>query len=347
MANKICLICSKNFPGSKQVLEHLSGILKGVRECDLKILESFFRKPNLQGIPLAEGAENIIIRNLPPVRISELLIYRDNIIFAGWDYRYDKILSALNRHNITPSLIMCSTLGQSELTSHELPLLRKIYEHLKSKRLKSVLLNKRLFSSISRIFPNAFYFPHPIDINKFHSILPKKMEGINIDLFCALRPGKNVLNQILAFELSGINGLLHINFSSPQLDEVINLITKNVIRHNWMSQNEYYSLIAGMTLSLQVTFTESFSYAVCERMCLGVPVITSYDIDLISEDSFLSSYLCVNALDTPAVIGGKLRQITNDKKLRTELSHQCRQRIEMIAKKDNEYVIDFITKHFK
>ncbi|MEO0142035.1 MAG: hypothetical protein ABIL15_01605, partial [candidate division WOR-3 bacterium] len=95
--------------------------------------------------------------------------------------------------------------------------------------------------------------------------------------------------------------------------------------------------------SLQVTFTESFSYAVCERMCLSVPTITSYDIDLISEDRFLSKYLCVEGLDTPTQIAERLKKIVGDDKLREELSIRCRERINKIAQENNRIVKEYFS----
>ncbi len=347
MSSKLLLICSRNFPGSLRVLEHLSGILQGIRHCETRFLETSLRKPVFQNVRFVRKLEDNIISKLPPVKISEMVDYGNNIIFAGWDYRYDIILSALNKKSITPHLIMCSTPGQSELTAHELPLLVRIHEHLKSGRLKSVLLNKRLYNSLGKILPGAFFFPHTIDLSKFSSVVPCKLENINIDLFCALRPGKNVLNQILGFKLSGIEGFLHINFNNSNFNRMISMLGTKIVKHCWLPRDRYYALIAGMTLSLQATFTESFSYAVCERMCLRVPVITSCDIDLISDDKFLSEHLCVNALDTPPKIAEKIRAIALDSVLRLDLATRCRQRIEDIAQQDNKYVIDFVNEYFK
>ncbi|MGB9721757.1 MAG: hypothetical protein ACPL28_09800 [bacterium] len=347
MNNKILLLASKYFPGSMSVLENLKGVLKGVIDCEIKPIELFLHRPLFSNIRVINKIETRMLRSLPPIRIKELLIYGNNIIFAGWDYRYDIILSALNKKGITPLLVLCSTLGQSELLSNELKDFIKIYDHMKNGRLKYILLNKRLYNSFGKIFPNAIYFPHTIDLHKYENIIPKQLDNINIDLFCALRPGKNVLNQILAYKMSNVNGFLHINFNNPVIDQIISLINLKVIKHKWLPAKEYYSLIAGMTASLQVTFTESFSYAICERMCLSVPCLTSYDIDLISEDKFLSQCLCVNSLDTPLVIARMLKRIIDDNELRSDLAKHSRQRIEEIANSENKYAVDYIKDIFK
>ncbi len=344
---RLLLLCSKRFPGSKRVLENLKAVLKETVECDIEFIESFLSPPMFSHVKYLGKIENKILSKLSPIRAEKVFKYGNNIIFAGWDKRYEIILSKLNREGITPSLILCSTLGQNELTGHEIPVFLNIHKHLKAGNLKYVLLNKRLNESLGKVLNNALYFPYTIDLHRFDSIQPKSLEGINIDLFCALRPGKNILNQILAFKMSGINGSLHININNPQIDEVIKVIGASVVKHRWLEPNDYYSLIAAMTASLQVTFTESFSYAVCERMCLGIPVFTSYDIDLISDDEFLARFLCINALDTPLLIANALNRLINDRKLRDELAVCVRKRIETIARTDNKYAIDCIRTLFK
>lgn len=345
--SKLLLLCSKSFPGSMTALENLREILKVAVDCNIKCIEFFLHPHLLPNIKVLEKLENKIHWNLPLAKSEELFTYGNNIIFAGWDYRYDMILSKLNSKGITPSLILCSTVGQNELTSHEIQSFINIQNHLKSGKLKYVLLNKRLYDSLQNVLNNALYFPHTIDLHRFDTIRPQCLEGINIDLFCALRPGKNILNQILAFKMSGINGYLHINVNKPKIDEIIQAIGVPVVKHPWLEQSAYYSLVAAMTASMQVTFTESFSYAVCERMCLSIPVFTSYDIDLVSEDELLSRFLCINALDTPSVIANSLKRVVSDCKLRNELATHVRKRIEDIANRDNKYAADCIKALFK
>ncbi len=342
MPSRLALVCSSTFPGSFKVIMNLERVLTPLVNVDLIPIESLISLKVKTGIKRIDLRWRKIQVDLKALSIERLFEYGNNILFTAWGPIYDVALSKLNNRGIVPSLIMCSTPGQSELSRHELRDYHSIISYLKKGKLRYWLLNKRLFSSLGSIFGQAIYFPHTIDLDQFKSITPSSLQGCNIDLFCAIRLGKNILNQVIAVKLSKSQPLLHVNFNEPNLSRIMKDINIPIIWHPWIESHEYYSLVAGMTLSLQATFTESFSYAVAERMCLGVPPITAYDIYLTADDPFLAEHLCIKALDTPREIASKIDDLLGDEKLLTDISAKCREVINRIALKNNQEAIDFI-----
>jgi len=342
MYKQLLLISSKTFPGAVSVLTNLKRVLNSLVEITIMPVEDLFIFRPQIGAYRIEKRIRMIQTDLHLINVDKITEFGDNILFAAWSPFYDLVLNKLNRKGITPSLIVCSTLGQSELSRHELKDYHHILKYLKEGKLKYWLLNRRLYGSLHKITDKSIYFPYPLDLSRFRNIVPEKIDGKNIDLFCLPRLGKNILNQILAFEISNVSASLHINFQDRFINHIIKDINAKVVYHGWMSDVDYYRFIAGMDLSLQSTFTESFSYAVAERMCLGVPPITSYDVYFTAEDKFLSRYLCVKALDTPSEIAKLIKKNMEDDNLRRNLSEKCRVVIEKIANKNNKETQDLI-----
>lgn len=346
MHKKLLLLCSQGFPGSYKVITNLQRVLDGlVNARVLPIEELYTFRPRLGNLRIKRRLRKIQA-DLQMISVDRISEYGDNILFTAWGPPYDVALKKLNKMGITPSLIMCSTPGQSELSRHELKDYHSILGYLETGKLRHWLLNKRLYNALAGITRHAVYFPHTLDVGQFKGVTPLKLDGTNIDLFCPLRLGKNLLNQVLAFKLSGVSGRLHINFSDDLIDPVIRDIGANIVKHRWIAAGQYYELVAAMDLSLQATFTESFNYAVAERMYLGVPVITSYDIYLTAGDEFLSKHLCVKALDSPSEIAAMIKRIATDAKLRAALSRRCTKVMSRIAERNNrearDYIIEFL-----
>jgi hypothetical protein len=342
MPKRLLFVCSKTFPGSYKVLTNLQGVLDGRAEVKILPIEDLLTFKSPIGNARVRNRINKTQIDLKMINISPLADYGDNIFFAGWGPLYDVVLEKLNHKGIAPSLIMCSTIGQSELASHELISYHNIIQYLKRKNLKYWLLNRRLFDSVGQMIKGSILFPHTIDLNQFKDVVRKDIPGRNIDLFCQPRPGKNILNQLMGYKLSGISANIHINFRNERFEKIISDFDITVQRHGWMADNEYYGFLKSMDMSLQVTFTESFNYAVAERMCLSVPTMTSYDIYFTADDPLLAKHLCIQGLDTPAEIGRSIKNIMDDDKLRKNLGDQSRTVIETIARKNNQAATDFI-----
>lgn len=333
-------------PGPVKVIKNLQETMKEhinvkwvpLEDILVPRLSSRIRKTNYRYLKLQE--------RLRFMNIKPLLKYNDRLFFVGWGAACEVLLKKLNRKGIKPSLIMCSTIGQSDFTASGRHALLSVIKNVKNGNLKLFLLNRRLYNSFGAVLPNSIYFPHTINLKQFENIKPQELSGTNIDIFCSIRPGKNIMNQIFAVKLAQIHTNLHINFNDPELIHFINETGIKPVIHTWLDEVAYYRLIAGMTLSLQVTFTESFSYAVCERMCLSIPTLTSYDIYLVAEDQFLSKYLCINKLDTPSEITKGIKNIVKNKTLRNEIAARCRERIRKIADENNKIAKDYLTSYF-
>ena len=240
----------------------------------------------------------------------------------------------------------CSTLGQMESTPHEMRLFMRLVELLKRGNIKCLFLPRRLFDLAGYIAEEAELLPYSIDLAPYQQIEKSDIPGFNVDLFCRPRAGKNILNQIAAFKMAEINGILHTNFATKQFCGIIEGIGSSIVQHEWIPAGDYLKFVAGMNLSLQVTIGESFNYAVCERMCLGVPVLTTRDIYIVSEDRFLAKYLCIDAPDTPSVIARVIRRIARDHKLALDIAQRSRSRIAEVAEFNNNIVLEQIQKHF-
>lgn len=341
MSKKLLLSAPLGCPGAASALRNHQAILKSSIDCDFIPLEYLI-------FPISKKHTQMrriyysVSRRLKIVSINKILSYGENIIFGSFSPTYEIIVRQLNKHGIRPSFIWHSSLGQLEQTPGERELFMRIITLLERGKIKYLLLHRRLYDSLGYFIKGATYLPHSIELTPYRSISKKDLSGINVDLFCRLRYGKNVLNQILAFKMAELDGNLHINFDTEQFHGIIETISSQIVRHKWLPIEEYYSLISAMDISLQVTIGESFNYAVCERMALKVPVLTTADIYLVSDDSFLAKHLCVSAPDTPSEISRAMKKILDKKDLREELGERCGERISEVAKYNNKIVVDQI-----
>lgn len=343
---KLLLSAPIGCPGALSALRNHQGILSSVFNVDLVPLEelllpSYIKTANYRLLHVR------ILRRLKMISVEKILPYGDNVILASFGPIYETIITKLNKKGIRPSFIWCSSLGQLEMTPGERQAFVKMIDYFKKGKIKYFLMHRRLYDSLGYFIKDATFLPLSIDLKPYQNIVKKDLSGINVDLFCRPRFGKNILNQILAFKISEISGKMHINFDATQYHGIIETISSEIVCHKWVPLEEYYSMIAAMDASLQVTIGESFNYAVCERMALGVPVLTTPDIYLVSEDPVLSTRLCVSAPDTPQEIAEMLKKMINDKSLRNDTAERCRARITEVANENNKIVAEKITTLFK
>lgn len=345
MRKRLLLSAPLGCPGALSAMRNHQAILKQDVDCDLIPLELLvfpYLKKDTKTRRIYYGAS----RRLRMVSVKSILPYGENIIFGSFSPLYEVIVERLNRHGIRPSFIWHSSLGQLEQTRGERELFIRIITLQKKGRIKYLLLHRRLYNSLGAFVKGATFFPHSIDLAQFQDVVKKELPGINCDLFCRVRSGKNVLNQMLAFMMTKLGGNLHINFDPRQFCGIVEAIGSNVVRHEWLPLEDYYCLIAAMDVSLQVTVGESFNYAVCERMALKVPVLTTSDIYLVSEDAFLARHLCISAPDTPSEIAKAMKKIVCDFRLKREIIERCLERISDVARENNKIVTDKITTLF-
>lgn len=327
-------------------LRNHQAVLKPYIDCDLMSLEELVSPPYLKVNEHKRFLYRISKRIKTVFSISKMLPYGENIIFGGFGPVHEGIIKKLCRLGIRPSFLWCSTLGQMELTPPEMKNFMRLVELRKKGYVKFLFFQRRLYNSIGHFVKEATFLPYSIDLSPYKTTEQIELSGINIDLFCRPRQGKNILNQIAAFELANITGKLHINFKTGLFSGIPDNLSTKIIYHKWLPNHVYYDFIANMDLSLQVTIGESFNYAACERMCLGVPVLTTKDIYFVGEDEFLAKYLCVEAPDTPAGIANKIKYLINNRELRKELAERCKSRIANVAQQNNKEVIDLISRYF-
>jgi len=346
MKKKLLLSSPTGAPGPMTALRNHQSILASHFDVDLIPLEDLVLPTYLQAKAYRTLLYKVCKRARFVLSVDEIAPYGDNVIFGTFHPVHESIVKKLNRLNIRPSFMWCSTFGQMELTPLEMQLFMRLVELVKRGNIKHLFLHRRLFNSIGHFVKEVHLLPHSIDLVPYKDLQKLEMDGFNVDLFCRPRPGKNILSQIAGFKMADVGGRLHINFDIKQFRGIVEEIASDVIQHKWIPEGEYLRLIAGMRLSLQVTIGESFNYAVCERMGLGVPVLTTKDIYLIAEDHFLAKHLCVEAPDTPSAIAGAIRNISCDQRLRTDIAEACRLRIAAVAKENNRLVVDRLKQCF-
>lgn len=133
------------------------------------------------------------------------------------------------------------------------------------------------------------YYP----VDKFTFGL-KPMNGVvNVGCFGACRPLKNHLIQaIAAIEYAEYHKLklkFHINSGriemngANQLKNIKSLFEAHkeheLVEHPWASHEDFLSVIKSMDICLQVSFTETFNIVTADAVNLGIPVLTSAEID--------------------------------------------------------------------
>jgi glycosyltransferase involved in cell wall biosynthesis len=339
MKRRLLLTAHRGCPGPITAFRNIKGVLAEQMDVDFFILEDLVFPVKVSNQSLQRQLIRVQNR-LKMITLDRLLPYGDNIIFAPFSPLIAHLVNKLSKKGIRPSVMWCSTLNQAEMTSGEVEMLTILLSLLNAGKIKHQMAPCRIFESYGYFTKRAVLFPYPIDLEIFYPVKKQKLDGINVDLFCRPRLGKNILTQALALKMTELDTKLHINFDIGRFSKIVEQIGVKPIIHSWLTELDYYGLIAGMDMSLQVTFGESFNYAIAERMALSIPVLSTFDIYLLEEDPFLNKYLCVNAIDTPKVIAASIKRILTDKNLRDELAKRCRERIEAVSRKNNQAVCD-------
>ncbi len=342
---EIAIIVSRRLPGVKSMALNLAKVSKIV---DIVYLEDLFRNEFLFRL------ERRFFRNsaLTFASMDHLRNYKDRVILGGWTPVYPKLVKLLNKNGIKPSVMWCSTLGQMEMTCNMVDY-RSFLELVNLSdegRINYILLNERLYEEMS-FLKNAIYFPHTLFLEEFapfYKDVPDNTDRFNIDLFVPVREGKNIMTQISAVILSRFSESidLHINFEHPYITPLLKKLPVNIKQHKWLPWNKYLKLLSNMHISLQVTHTESFNYAVAERMAMGVPALVSYNIYNISKDPHLANLLCVRAVDSAKSITEKLDYLLARPALLKELRSLVNKRIKKAMKEKNELAVYLLKKLF-
>lgn len=350
MDEKIAILVSKYNPG---VVSMARNLLETTKRIELYYIEDLFIKETLfkaERKLLKDLSISFAQKNLK--RLSET--YNNHIILGGWSTLHEKLVNILHRNGVKPSIMWCSTLGQMEMTCKmgDYKALLSLLELNEEGKIRLILFNERLYEEMGFI-KNSIYFPHTLNLVRFNAYFKDTVDNHNdvfdIDLFAPIRQGKNILSQVSAVKLSNYSNKinLHINFKHAYIDRIIELWKLSLTRHRWLPWHEYLNLISNMHISLQVTHTESFNYAVAERMAMGVPSLVSYNIYNICKDNFLKKYLCVEAIDSPEIIRNKLDFLLKNPSLLKELRRKVHDRINTLMSEKNALAKTLLDKYFQ
>ncbi len=343
---KILLSCSNDHPGVKTHLLQLKNVTLP-RTVFYPIEELISIYPDYKRVRSKIPGVKGVLKRLSILKLStKLKSFGDNVILGSWKPYYSKIIEALNKLHIKPSILWTSTLGQSEMTwMIELEPLNEILELLKKGAIRYLFVPEKTYQSLSHI-DNVKYFPHPVYLLAPLDYEEEELEDNNIDLFIKVRPGKNALQQMIAQRFAKTKFHLHTNIQEKIILDIAKKLNLSFIHHSWLPKKKYFGLIKNMDLSLQVTWTESFNYAVCERLLLAVPTLVSSEIFLINNDEFLKKYLVVETPDSPLAIAEKIDFLFSNKNLKNEIAERGKEQVEKIAQRYNKEIKDQLEKLF-
>lgn len=117
-------------------------------------------------------------------------------------------------------------------------------------------------------------------------------EFLDVGCFGAIRPLKNQLMQAVAAliyaERTKRTLCFHVNAARCEqrgeetLKNLRSLFAASqhaLVEHEWYTHDEFRRVIAGMDLSLQVSYTETFNIVTADAVAGGVPVVGSHEIE--------------------------------------------------------------------
>ena len=131
--------------------------------------------------------------------------------------------------------------------------------------------------ALAQVYPEkSLYAPYPLDVD---SVNPPNVDKKDIaTLFCPTGPKKNILNQLLAMKLVQRDRKLTLHTNIHGYDIILRDL--DCIRHEWLPDVEYHSLLASARVNLACSWCETFNYNVAEAALLGTVSVISYTIPL-------------------------------------------------------------------
>lgn len=230
----IQLFAPRSFPGVRACMEHLSKTCDGTK----------------------------LIDERDPISIS------DPIILGGWSKTYQHIVQ---QHKAPVAVYWCSTIGQTELSQVEVPMLSDVLDHPKISRLFMSHWAGAQWAKRSGVkkFSKVRWLPCTVSKDLF--LNPETFSYVGgefrVDLSVPVHPRKNILNQVLACQ--GI-GIPYVH----ELPHEYSGFKQYVKERPWEDRQKYRQHITSCHAGLQVSWTESFNYAFAERLLIGLPTVT-------------------------------------------------------------------------
>ncbi len=312
---KICMVCSLHHPGIKTHFFHLSK----------NINASLFFIENLYPQIFSKIYKVLQIPLPLPSNLKEF----DIIIFGGWHILYLSIIRYLKRKNKKVGIYWTSSIGQSEMTEKhiEIHYLNHLLNLLKENIIDFLIVPERTYEALGKL-EKVVLLPHTFDISQINFFNRKNIDK-KADIFLSPRYGKNILSQFIGTHLADPDIKIYTNIDNIKIRKFLEVLGVPYIYKGWIdSYQKYLEFISSMGFSLQITYTETFNYAVAERMAMGIPVFVSGNIFLITHDKFLKKYLCVEAPDSPLEISKKIEFLLRNISLYQEINIHIRESLE-------------------
>ena len=248
--------------------------------------------------------------------IVNTIVEDDFIIWGAWHEYYNR---EIRKHRCKQGRLICSSLGQMEMSGIELEWLTYDFKLLEKGVLDYIFFgSKDAYEVYKTRHENVRWFPYPVyqSTNLLKSQSTKIPNSVGI--FLPSTPRKNILNQKAACELARRSILDLQVFTNEK---------------GWLPEKEYYELLGKMRIVLNITHVESFSYATIDAIQHGVLPIVSpcvqHNLDLPDE-------VMVSNPDSPLDISGMLITLLRyDEDIYVDILSKCTRAIESLAKRNN------------
>jgi len=194
----------------------------------------------------------------------------DIYILAAWHSAYEQLLGLGGKTGV----LWTSSAGEMDFEPVEQEYLRRIRE---DPRISFIWFGD---IALARVYPEkGFYAPYPLDVDRVN---PPNVEKKNIvTLFCPTGPKKNILNQLLAVKLVQSSTKLTLHTNVRGYESLLNDVRGvDCVRHEWLPDVEYRSLLASAKVNLACSWAETFNYNVAEAALLGTISVVSRTIPI-------------------------------------------------------------------
>jgi len=174
----------------------------------------------------------------------------------------------------------------------------------------------RMLSSVKRLVGGLYhkvkYLPNYYPITDVDTKVPnRKARVLNVGCFGAIRPLKNQVHQALAaIEFAENNGkrlAFHVNGDRVETrgEEVLkNLFSifensrgHTLIRHEWLTHENFLEVCNSMDIGMQVSFSETFNIVSADMLAVGVPIVVSSEVPF-AAPFFTASPVCQKSMVT-------------------------------------------------
>lgn len=258
------------------------------------------------------------LKNQPP----------DYLIVGGWDNNIKMIVQNAVRSKTKVFLLWCSPVTQIDLGG-EIGRFLEVLHFLKNGLIDHVGIILESDYQVLKNFHDGFeFFPIYMETDNMDSVNPNVSDyvdgKVNVDLFCAPNPRKNLISQMLVLSTFK-NVFVHTNYDNPMssipYQGMMNSFLVNKHKnHPWLDRGKYLSFISSMDFASQVTLSESFNYTAAEHMYYGVPVMMGISSPISAGfTGDLRKNLLVEKHDDLQEMKVKIERLVSEENYRTEM----------------------------